>query len=93
MKYKDELKVCFYNKVGRVDEYNGTGHSKAVVRVETINNGCARLKIKQRKEGIGHIARGWVIGENEAFADLDESELDTLIGMLETCKSKLKEGN
>lgn len=94
MKYKDELKVRFYNEIEFPDEYTGTGRSKATIRVQTVDNGCvARIKIKQHKEGVGYIARGWVTGKNEAFADLDESELDDLIGMLETCKSKLKEGN
>ena len=40
-----------------------------------------------------HPITGYGTETHYAFADLAEEELDTLIGMLETCKSKLKEGN
>lgn len=56
-------------------------------------HGLARISIEHTREDVCHPITGYGTETHYAFADLAEEELDTLIGMLETCKSKLKEGN
>ena len=61
--------------------------------VKTLPNSRVQIKIKQGEQRVVRAPSSWAIELNEVLLNLDESELDTLIGMLETCKSKLKEGN
>ena len=92
MKYKDEIEVMFWN---------GTNRDGAVVthqstlRVEIASppseHGLARISIEHTREDVCHPITGYGTETAFAFADLAEEELDTLIGMLEACKSKLKE--
>lgn len=70
---------------------------KSILRVEIASppseHGLARITIEHTRDGVCHPITGYGTETHYAFADLSEEELDTLIDMLETCKSKLKEGN
>lgn len=94
MKYKDKLEVMFWHGTNR-DGVTATHQS--TLRVEIVSpsseHGLARISIEHTREDVCHPVTGYGTETNYAFADLAEEELDTLIGMLETCKSKLKEGN
>lgn len=61
--------------------------------IKTLPNGRVQIKIKQGKEQVVRAPSSWAIEKNQVLLNLDESELDCLIDMLKTCKSKLKEGN
>lgn len=61
--------------------------------VKTLPNGRVQIKIKQGEERVVRAPSSWTKDKNQVILDIDESELNTLIDMLETCKSKLKEGN
>lgn len=61
--------------------------------VKTLPNGRVQIKIEQGRERVVRAPSSWVIEKNQVILDIDESELDCLIDMLKTCKSKLKEGN
>lgn len=94
MKYKDEMEVVFWHGTNR-DGVAATHQSN--LRVEIVSppneHGLARISIEHTREDVYHPITGYGTETHYAFADLDESELDALIGMLETCKAKLKEGN
>lgn len=94
MKYKDEMEVVFWHGTNR-DGVAATNQSN--LRVEIVSppneHGLARISIEHTREDVCHPITGYGVETHYAFADLDESELDALIGMLETCKAKLKEGN
>lgn len=94
MKYKDEMEVVFWHGTNR-DGVAATRQSN--LRVEIVSppneHGLARISIEHTHEDVYHPITGYGTETHYAFADLAEEELDTLIGMLETCKSKLKEGN
>lgn len=94
MKYKDEIEVLFWHGMNR-DGVKAT--HKSILRVEIASppseHGLARISIKHTREDVWHPITGYVTETRFAFADLAEEELDALIGMLETCKAKLKEGN
>lgn len=61
--------------------------------VKTLPNGRLQIKIKQGEERVVRAPSSWAIEKNQVILDIDESELNALIDMLKTCKSKLKEGN
>jgi hypothetical protein len=94
MKYKDEIEVMFWHGINR----NGaTATHQSILRVEIAfppsEHGLVRISIEHTREDVCHPITGYGTETHYAFADLSEEELDTLIDMLETCKSKLKEGN
>lgn len=61
--------------------------------VKTLPNGRLQIKIKQGEERVVRASSSWAIEKNQVILDIDESELNALIDMLKTCKSKLKERN
>lgn len=92
MNYQNELKVTFWcgiNNEGFVANHQST------LRVEISSppseNGLIRVSVEHTREDIGDPITGYGIDTNFAFADLDESELECLISMLETCKHKLRQ--
>lgn len=94
MKYKDEIKVMFWHSTNR-DGVTATHQSTLRVEIASPPSeyGLARISIEHTREDVCHPVTGYGTETHFAFADLDEEELDVLIGMLETCKSKLKQGN
>lgn len=92
MKYKDEMKVTFWCGTNR-EGFIATHQSTLCVEIASPPSeyGLARISIEHTREDVCHQVTGYGTETHFAFADLDESELDTLIGMLETCKSKLKQ--
>lgn len=94
MKYKDEMEVMLWYGTNR-DGVTATHQSSLRVEIASppSEHGLARISIEHTREDVCHPITGYGTETAFAFADLAEEELDTLIGMLETCKSKLKEGN
>lgn len=94
MKYKDEMEVMFWHGINR---YGVAATHQSNLRVEIVSppneHGLARISIEHTREDVCHPITGYGTETHYAFADLAEEELDALIGMLETCKAKLKEGN
>jgi hypothetical protein len=94
MKYKDEIEVMFWHGINRD---GATATHQSILRVEIAfppsEHGLARIGIEHTRDDVCHPITGYGTETHYAFADLSEEELDTLIDMLETCKSKLKEGN
>ena len=94
MDYQDELEVMFWHGTN-CDGVTATHQSS--LRVEIVSplseHGLARISIEHTREDVCHPITGYDTETAFAFADLAEEELDALIGMLETCKSKLKQGN
>lgn len=58
--------------------------------VKTLPNSRVQIKIKQGEQRVVRAPSSWAIELNEVLLNLDESELDTLIGMLQAYKSKFK---
>lgn len=58
--------------------------------VKTLPNSRVQIKIKQGKQRVVRAPSSWAIELNEVLLNLDESELDTLIDMLQAYKSKFK---
>lgn len=94
MKYKDEIEVMFWHGTNR-DGVTTTHQSTLRVEIASPPSeyGLARISIEHTREDICDPISGYGTDTFVAFADLAEEELDDLISMLETCKSKLKEGN
>lgn len=88
MKHKDEMTVCFYHGSTQSGE---KGRSESVISTEILDGALVRVSIEHMRDDICDPIGGFGTDLFTAFADMDESELDTLIGMLETCKSKLKQ--
>lgn len=90
MKYKDEMEVLFWHGTNR--EGVAATH-KSTLRIANISreHELVHIEIEHVREDICDPITGYGVDTFIAFAELGESELDTLIGMLETCKSKLKE--
>lgn len=61
--------------------------------VKTLPNSRIQIKIKQGEQRVVRAPSSWAITLNEVSLNLDKSELDTLIGMLQVYKSKFKQGN
>lgn len=94
MDYQDEMKVTFWcgtNREGLIATHQST--LQVEISSPPSEYGLARISIEHTREDICHPITGYGTETHFAFADLDESELDALIDMLETCKAKLKEGN
>ena len=92
MGYQDEMKVTFWCGTNR-EGFVATHQSTLYVGVSFPSDeyGLARIGIEHTREDICDPETGYGTDTAFAFADLDESELDCLIGMLETCKSKLRQ--
>ena len=58
--------------------------------VKTLPNSRVQIKIKQGEQRVVRAPSTWAIELNEVLLNLDESELDTLIGMLQAYKLKFK---
>lgn len=92
MKYKDEIEVMFWYGINR-DGVEATHQSTLRVANISKEHSLVHIEIEHTREDICDPITGYGTDTFTAFAELGESELDALIGMLETCKSKLKEGN
>ena len=94
MDYQDELQVTFWCGTNR-DGFIAIHQSKLSVGIASppCEYGLVRISIEHTREDVCDPITGYGTDTAFSFADLDESELDCLIGMLETCKSKLKQGN
>lgn len=58
--------------------------------IKKLPNDCIQIEIKQGEQRVVRAPSSWAIERNQVLLNLDESELDTLISMLQTCKLKLK---
>jgi hypothetical protein len=91
MKYSSEIHVTFWNGENK---YSDRAKHNSVLRVESdSDSGSITVGIEHEREDVCDPDTGYGTDTNYAFAELCESELDTLIAMLEICKSKLKQGN
>lgn len=90
MKYQDEMEVTFWCGTNR-EGFIATHQSTLYVGISSPPSeyGLTRIGIEHIREDVCDSETGYSTDTPFAFADLDESELDTPIGMLETCKSKL----
>lgn len=58
--------------------------------VKTLPNSRVQIKIKQGEQRVVRAPSSWAIELNEVLLNLDESELNTLISMLQAYKLKFK---
>lgn len=58
--------------------------------VKTLPNSRVQIKIKQGEQRVVRAPSSWAIERNQVLLNLDESELDTLISMVQAYKSKFK---
>ena len=90
MKRVDAMRVIFHNGTNR---YGKDAKHDVEICVEIdAAKGLVRLNLEQEREDICDPIAGYGSDMDYAFADLNCSDLDRLIGMLEVCKSNLKEG-
>ena len=93
MDYQNEMKVTFWcgiNNEGFVAKHQST--LRAEISSPPSEHGLIRVSIEHAREDVCGPIAGYGTDAIFAFADLDESELECLIGMLETCKHKLRRG-
>ena len=92
MKYQDEMKVTFWCGTNR-EGFISTHQSTLCVEISSPPSeyGLTRISIEHVREDVCDHETAYGTDIAFAFADLDESELDMLIGMLQTCKSKLRQ--
>nr|DAY16933.1 MAG TPA: hypothetical protein [Caudoviricetes sp.] len=84
------MRVIFYDGTNRYGK-DAKHDSEICVEINTAK-GLVRLNLEQGREDICDPIAGYGSDEAYAFVDLNCSELDRLIGMLEVCKSQLQEG-
>lgn len=58
--------------------------------VKTLPNSRVQIRIKQGEQKVVRAPSSWAIERNQVLLNLDESELDTLISMLQAYKLKFK---
>lgn len=89
MKYSSEMHVTFWKGENK---YTDEAKHNSVLRVESDSESeLITVSIEHVREDVCDPEIGYGTDTNYAFAELCESELDTLIAMLETCKAKLKQ--
>lgn len=91
MKYSSEMHLTFWKGENK---YSGRAKHNSVLGVESDSEtGLITVSMEHTREDICDPETGYGTDTSYAFAELDYQELECLIGMLETCKSKLKERN
>lgn len=89
MKYSSEMHVTFWKGENK---YSGRAKHNSVLRVESdYGSDLITISMEHEREDVCDPETGYGTDMNYAFAELDYQELETLICMLETCKSKLKQ--